>query len=195
MPPQRRKARWTSSRRRRTAKLATNFINRSNCERSRVIVGDGGLRMKTLALATLTICLAFAATAGAKALLADPINKKCPLTDKDVNPTKTTEYEKQTIGFCCDDCKGKFESDPKKYIGKVKEFKKKKSSVEDICCCAADTINKKCPIAGKDVNKEKTSDYEGQTIGFCCGNCKEKFDKDPAKYIDKVKEFKKKKAS
>src|SRR5437763_1789349 len=107
--------------------------------------------MKTLALATLTICLAFAATAGAKAFLADPINKKCPLTDKDVNPTKTTEYEKQTIGFCCDDCKGKFETEPKKYIGKVKEFKKgKKSSIEEIAF-AADPINKKCPLTDKDV--------------------------------------------
>src|SRR5438876_355721 len=163
MPPQRRKARWTSSRRRRTAKLATNFINRSNCERSRVIVGDGGLRMKTLALATLTICLAFAATAGAKALLADPINKKCPLTDKDVNPTKTTEYEKQTIGFCCDDCKGKFETDPKKYIGKVKEFKKgKKSSVDEISF--ADPINKKCPLTERDVNPTKTTEDGRQAI-------------------------------
>jgi YHS domain-containing protein len=62
--------------------------------------------------------------------LDDPINKVCPLSGKDVNPTKTVEYEKQVIGFCCDDCKGKFESDPKKYIGKVKEFKKKSTSVD-----------------------------------------------------------------
>src|SRR5439155_26812124 len=87
-----------------------------------------------------------------------------------------------------------FDKDPAKYIDKVKEFKKKKSSIEEIDF-TADPINKKCPLTGKDVNKEKTSDYEDQTIGFCCGNCKEKFDKEPAKYIDKVKEFKKKKSS
>jgi len=149
--------------------------------------------MKTLALVTLTTCLAIAATAAAKASLDDPINKTCPLTGKDVNPTKTVEYEKQLIGFCCDDCKGKFESDPKKYIGKVKEFKKgKKEADEEISF--ADPINKKCPVSGKDVNKEKTSEYEGQLIGFCCDDCKGKFDKEPAKYIGKVKEFKKKKA-
>src|SRR5204863_1481232 len=104
------------------------------------------------------------------------------------------EYEEQKIGFCCDDCKGKFESDPKKYIGKVKEFKKKKASVEEISF-DGDPINKVCPLSGKDVNPTKTVEYEGQKIGFCCDDCKGKFESDPKKYIGKVKEIKKKKAS
>jgi YHS domain-containing protein len=56
------------------------------------------------------------------------INKKCPLTGKDIVAGRTVEYKKQTIGFCCMDCVNKFEGDPEKYIKKVKEFKK--SSVE-----------------------------------------------------------------
>src|SRR6185436_12090376 len=122
----------------------------------------------------------------------DPINKTCPLTGKDINPTKTVEYEKQLIGFCCDDCKGKFESDPKKYIGKVKEFKKKKSAEE---ISFDDPINKTCPLTGKDINPTKTVEYEKQLIGFCCDDCKGKFEADPKKYIGKVKEFKKKKSA
>jgi YHS domain-containing protein len=122
----------------------------------------------------------------------DPINKTCPLTGKDINPTKTVEYEKQLIGFCCDDCKGKFESDPKKFIGKVKEFKKKKSAEE---ISFDDPINKTCPLSGKDVNPTKTVEYEKQLIGFCCDDCKGKFEADPKKYIGKVKEFKKKKSA
>jgi YHS domain-containing protein len=125
---------------------------------------------------------------------ADPINKTCPVSGKDVNPTKTVEYEKQLIGFCCDDCKGKFEADPKKYIGKVKEFKKsKKAPDEEISFTAGDPINSVCPISGKDVNPTKTVEYEKQLIGFCCDDCKGKFESDPKKYIGKVKEFKKKK--
>ncbi|HVE41442.1 MAG TPA: hypothetical protein VNM14_16225, partial [Planctomycetota bacterium] len=140
--------------------------------------------MKTLALVTLSICAVFAATAAARASLEDPINKTCPISGKDVNPTKTVEYEKQLIGFCCDDCKGKFESDPKKYIGKVKEFKKgKKGADEEINF--ADPINKVCPITGKDVNATKTVEYEKQLIGFCCDDCKGKFESDPKKYIGK----------
>jgi YHS domain-containing protein len=125
----------------------------------------------------------------------DPINKLCPLTGKDVNPTKTVTYEKQLIGFCCDDCKGKFETDPKKYIGKVKEFKKKTSSVEIAFTPDGDPINKLCPLTGKDVNPTKTVTYEKQLIGFCCDDCKGKFETDPKKYIGKVKEFKKKTSS
>ncbi|HZE97001.1 MAG TPA: hypothetical protein VE981_08235, partial [Planctomycetota bacterium] len=54
----------------------------------------------------------------------DPINKKCPLTGKDIVAGRTVEYKKQLIGFCCADCVSKFEGDPEKYIKKVKEFKK-----------------------------------------------------------------------
>lgn len=75
-----------------------------------------------LALAVLTLSAAYAA-----GTFEDPINKKCPITGKDIVAGRTVEYEKQLIGLCCQDCVGKFEGDPKKYIGKVKEFKKKKS--------------------------------------------------------------------
>ena len=54
---------------------------------------------------------------------AKPINAKCPRLGKDVDPTKTVVYKGQVIGLCCDECKGKFEANPAKYIGKVAEFK------------------------------------------------------------------------
>lgn len=75
--------------------------------------------MKTLALAiSFMAALGFAAE--------DPINKKCPITGKDVVSNRQVEYEKQLIGLCCEDCVGKFEADPKKWSAKVKEFKKPK---------------------------------------------------------------------
>jgi len=36
--------------------------------------------------------------------------------------------------------------------------------------------NTSCPFSGKPVNTSCTSTYKGQTIGFCCANCKAKFD-------------------
>ena len=112
------------------------------------------------------------------------------MSGKDVNKEKTSDYEGQTIGFCCDDCKGKFDADPKKFIGKVKEFKKKKAEVEEEISFD-DPINKKCPITGKDVVSGRTTEYKKQTIGFCCKDCQDKFEGDPEKFIKKVKEFKK----
>ena len=54
---------------------------------------------------------------------AKPINAKCPLSGKDVDATKSSVYKTQTIGFCCADCKGKFDAEPAKFIAKVAEFK------------------------------------------------------------------------
>jgi len=64
-----------------------------------------------------------AAPAPPPAPAAKAINAKCPISGKDIDATKTSEYKKQLIAFCCADCKGKFDAEPAKYIGKVAEFK------------------------------------------------------------------------
>jgi YHS domain-containing protein len=49
-------------------------------------------------------------------------------------------------------------------------------------------VNKKCPISGDDVDpKGKTVTYKGKTVGFCCDDCVEKFNKDPEKYMKDLK--------
>ncbi len=48
--------------------------------------------------------------------------------------------------------------------------------------------NKKCPVGGEDVDpKGKTVTYKGKTVGFCCDDCVEKFQKDPEKYAKDMK--------
>lgn len=37
-------------------------------------------------------------------------------------------------------------------------------------------MNTKCPFSGGAAKADVTSTYNGQTIGFCCNNCKGKFD-------------------
>lgn len=48
-----------------------------------------------------------------------------------------------------------------------------------------------CPVLGvkiPDVSKAPAkSVYKGKTYYFCCKACKEKFDKDPTKYLNKSK--------
>ena len=49
-------------------------------------------------------------------------------------------------------------------------------------------VNKKCPVSGDDVDpKGKTVTYKGKTIGFCCNDCIDLFNKNPDKYVDKIK--------
>jgi YHS domain-containing protein len=50
------------------------------------------------------------------------INKVCPVMGGSVNentPYKVT-YKGETIGFCCPSCIKSFNSNPEKYIGKIK---------------------------------------------------------------------------
>lgn len=44
-------------------------------------------------------------------------------------------------------------------------------------------INEVCPVKGKDVDGSKSVEY---TASFCCGKCVTKFEKDPAKYAEKL---------
>ena len=52
-------------------------------------------------------------------------------------------------------------------------------------------INARCPVkTDQAVKPDLTSDYKGVEIGFCCGNCKGAFDKEPAKFAAKIPELK-----
>ncbi|MBI5396739.1 MAG: ribonuclease inhibitor [Verrucomicrobia bacterium] len=48
-----------------------------------------------------------------------PINAKCPVTGKDVDPAKTVSHEGKVIGFCCDKCVACFKQDPKPILTKL----------------------------------------------------------------------------
>ena len=64
---------------------------------------------------------------------------------------------------------------------------------------AADTTNAPpkpdllttCPVSGDklgEMGKPLVFVYQGQEVKLCCGGCKKDFDKDPAKYIKKIRE-------
>ena len=43
-----------------------------------------------------------------------------------------------------------------------------------------------CPISGKAALQDKTADYKGAKVYFCCGNCPGAFTKDTAKFASKA---------
>lgn len=51
---------------------------------------------------------------------------------------------------------------------------------------AGKPFNAKCCFTGKDLDPEFFSTYKGTVIGFCCGKCKARFDKDPAGEAAKI---------
>lgn len=48
---------------------------------------------------------------------------------------------------------------------------------------------KTCPVMGNAITKELYADYKGQRVYFCCQGCVEPFNKEPEKYIKKLKEM------
>ena len=46
---------------------------------------------------------------------------------------------------------------------------------------------KTCVISGEPLGEDApASIYKGQEFKFCCKNCQKKFDKEPAKFADKL---------
>ena len=45
-----------------------------------------------------------------------------------------------------------------------------------------------CPVMGGKINKEVYMDYEGKRVYFCCPSCIAEFEKDPDRYVKKMKD-------
>ena len=113
-----------------------------------------------------------------------PVNAKCPITGKPAKPEFLVTVEGQGIAFCCNNCKGKFEKDSAPFLTKIDGFKAKAPAA------AAKIVNKKCPVSGRDVDPKFFVTVDEQAVGFCCGNCKGKFEKDSAPFLTKIDGFK-----
>jgi YHS domain-containing protein len=47
-----------------------------------------------------------------------------------------------------------------------------------------------CPVSGEklgEMGKPYVFTYQGQEVKLCCSGCKKDFDKDPAKYMEKIR--------
>lgn len=44
-----------------------------------------------------------------------------------------------------------------------------------------------CPVMGGAINEKLYADYKGERVYFCCMACPPQFEKDPEKFIDKMK--------
>jgi Cu(I)/Ag(I) efflux system membrane fusion protein len=105
---------------------------------------------------------------------------------------KTSEYHGKTYYFCSDGCKQQFDKDPGRYIGKSdgKNGLHRKPGSENMQALSAARVHKD-PICGMDVDEKsaraagRTSEYQGKTYYFCSDGCKQQFDKEPERYIEK----------
>ena len=102
----------------------------------------------------------------------------CPVMGGKIDSTLYTDIQGQRVYHCCPMCSAKFKADPDKYF--------KKAAEEGILF---ENIQTTCPVSGKKIeDKSVYIDYIGRRVAFCCNTCREKFIKDPEKYLKKLDE-------
>ncbi len=111
----------------------------------------------------------------------------CAVSGKEIKKSEakgSMEYNGKTYYFCCENCQDSFVKDPEKYInsepGEHHEHGEHMEHGEH----AENSMT--CPVSGETFNKSEDTEsmeYNGKTYYFCCAGCKEKFVKDPEKYV------------
>lgn len=100
----------------------------------------------------------------------------CPVMGGKIDKSVYVDYQGQRVYFCCNNCKANFQKDPEKFFKKIQD--------EGILL---ESVQKKCPVIGRDIDKKEYTDYKGRRVYFCCASCKKKFAEDPEKYLKKMK--------
>ncbi|MEM9826242.1 MAG: hypothetical protein AAF958_06620 [Planctomycetota bacterium] len=92
---------------------------------------------------------------------------KCVVAPRAAKATKSAEYKKGKVYFCCGNCESKFKKDSKKFAEKANAQLVSTKQYEQ----------KGCPFSGGDVDPDTKVKVGGTEVAFCCGNCKSKVEK------------------
>jgi YHS domain-containing protein len=94
-------------------------------------------------------------------------NKMCPVSGGSVVEKYRAEYKGQYVYLCCEGCVNEFNKNPESFVAKM--------SKEDQEAIKTNTV---CPISGEPVAKDKSVEFEGRKVYFCCDHCVDKYKKD-----------------
>jgi hypothetical protein len=120
--------------------------------------------LKTSIVAAAVACLLMAPTPrGADEVQPELKGVKCLMMPaKEVKEAFSAEHMEAKVFFCCNGCKGKFESDSDKHataanmqLVQTKLFKQSA-----------------CPLSGGELNPDTEIEFKDVKIQFCCNNCK-----------------------
>lgn len=103
------------------------------------------------------------ANANASAVAFNAVNAECPGSGRPVADGVASVHAGFTVGFCCAGCQAKFDAqdDDAKTAYVVQHAK---------------AVNKDCPGSGMPVAAGPVALYQGFAVGFCCDDCKVKWE-------------------
>jgi Cu(I)/Ag(I) efflux system membrane fusion protein len=123
--------------------------------------------------------------------------------DRATSAGRTSAHQGVEYYFCSDDCKKKFEADPAKYLNPThgthpapvarapvptRTANPTMTAVSETSQAPAQAVD---PVCGMTVDPQEAAaagrqaEYKSTTYYFCSDDCKQKFDKEPAKYAVK----------
>ena len=115
----------------------------------------------------LVIALEFALTSAYAADLKLDGVKCIVATKMAAKADKTRDYRDGKVFFCCDNCPKKFDADKKSFATKANAQLVQTEQAKQA----------KCPLTGKDLDKDTEITVSGAKVQFCCNNCKGKVEK------------------
>ena len=130
--------------------------------------------MKKITILFFLIVFLFAGAGNAPGEELKP-QTQCPVMRGAIDKNVYLDFQGQRIYFCCESCKEEFRNDPEKYMKKIEDDK-----------ILLESVQKKCPVMGGDIDKNIYVDYKGRRVYFCCESCKESFNEDPEKYLKRI---------
>ena len=122
--------------------------------------------MKNLIVAAVAALFAFSAVS-VQADKIDFTKVKCLVSGAAAKEAKSSAWKDGTVYFCCDNCKGKFEGDKKAMAAKANHQ----------LIATSQVTQKACPFSGGEIKADKTVEFKGAKVAFCCDNCKGKAEK------------------
>lgn len=100
---------------------------------------------------------------------------------KDAKVEKAAEWKEGKVYFCCDNCKGKFESASKE------EKEKLAPKANHQLVASKQYAQQACPMSGGKVDESTAIEVGGTKIAFCCKNCKGAAEKmKPEEQVEKL---------
>jgi YHS domain-containing protein len=117
--------------------------------------------MKRLPIFATLCALLVGISAMADEAKLDGVN--CVVANRPAKAEQSADHNGAKVYFCCGNCKGKFTENPKEFTAQAN-----RQLVQ-----TGQATQKACPLAGRPV---KVSVDDGVKIGFCCNNCKGKYE-------------------
>ncbi len=120
---------------------------------------------------TTLLIVALAAALVLPRLVAEEKDKlngaKCPVSGKAAKAESSVDYREAKVYFCCDGCPESYNKDKAKFSTKANAQ----------LAVTGQAKQEKCPLAGKELNKDTQIEVGGAKVAFCCNNCKGKVEK------------------